>query len=741
MSIRNILIAALLVVSAVLAVMVGKDTIAAYRQFQMSDRVATLVLYDKALFTALLSLRSERGDSATALTLAPEKATASIASFKGMRAKVQAAMAEADAIAAGFDDPGLASEVASLRSAYALFDGLRAKIDSNVDLPLERREAGLDKTVLSQGGDLIASLEKTSTAVEGVIRGLDESKLALIQIRSYAWAGRSLGGSAAVILNGLIVQNRKPDATEASNLMSYDSGAAFAWRAVETLVNHPSMPAVLKERYGKADAAYFKGEFSPWRSNIVAKLIAGEGSPVGIDEWRPKVTAALGQIADVASLAMDQLNESAAISRSNALFDLIALSLLLLVTTVIGVGSMAIVVLRVARPIGLLTRCMNALAEGNRNVVVPGAQRGDEIGEMARAVEVFREAAIRNAQLETEAEDNRRRAEAERVDLQRRAEAEANERLDRATGALAGGLKRLAAGDMLCEIAEPFAPQFEGLRHDFNASVSQLRQVLLAVGEAGQAVKSGSQEISGASDDLAKRTEQQAASLEETAAALEQITTNVKMTSRRTVDARDLVRDARAKADQSGTVVGTAVEAMQRIEHASGQIGQIITVIDEIAFQTNLLALNAGVEAARAGEAGKGFAVVAQEVRELAQRSAKAAKEIKALIGNSEVAVTEGVRLVGDTGSGLSAIAAVVEAISGHMDAIASAAQEQASGLSEVNTAVNQMDHATQQNAAMVEEMNAASAGLANEAGTLASLLAQFRTSTQPQPALRHRAA
>ncbi len=222
---------------------------------------------------------------------------------------------------------------------------------------------------------------------------------------------------------------------------------------------------------------------------------------------------------------------------------------------------------------------------------------------------------------------------------------------------------------------------------------------------------------------------------------LEEITANVKMTSRRTVEARDLVRDARGKADHSGVVVDNAVKAMQRIEQASGQISQIISVIDEIAFQTNLLALNAGVEAARAGEAGKGFAVVAQEVRELAQRSANAAKEIKVLIGNSANAVNEGVKLVGDTGSGLAAIAEVVQSISGHMDAIATAAHEQSSGLAEVNTAVNHMDQATQQNAAMVEEMNAASAGLAQEASNLAALLSQFRTGDAQRSPARSRAA
>ncbi len=185
---------------------------------------------------------------------------------------------------------------------------------------------------------------------------------------------------------------------------------------------------------------------------------------------------------------------------------------------------------------------------------------------------------------------------------------------------------------------------------------------------------------------------------------------------------------------------------MGRIEESSGQISSIIGVIDDIAFQTNLLALNAGVEAARAGEAGKGFAVVAQEVRELAQRSANAAKEIKDLVGKSSIEVGTGVRLVRETGEALRAIESHIVTINQHMDSIATSSREQSVGLSEVNTAVNQMDQVTQQNAAMVEEANAAGATLATEAGRLRELIGQFQlgqnaASANPVSALRQTAA
>ncbi|MDJ1637876.1 methyl-accepting chemotaxis protein [Rhizobium rhizogenes] len=292
---------------------------------------------------------------------------------------------------------------------------------------------------------------------------------------------------------------------------------------------------------------------------------------------------------------------------------------------------------------------------------------------------------------------------------------------------LAGCLNSLADGDLAQQIEKPFIPSLERLRTDFNAASDKLKRAMATVADNARAISAGSSEIRTAADELAKRTEQQAASVEETAAALEEITTTVKDSSRRAEEAGQLVARTREHAEHSGEVVRDAIGAMDQIETSSREISNIIGVIDEIAFQTNLLALNAGVEAARAGEAGKGFAVVAQEVRELAQRSAKAAKEIKTLITSSGSQVQSGVSLVTKAGSALQEIATQVHDINTNVVAIVEAAREQSNALGEINKAVNSVDQGTQQNAAMVEEQTAASHSLAREAAALFELLEHFR--------------
>ncbi|PYE37143.1 methyl-accepting chemotaxis protein [Rhizobium sp. PP-F2F-G38] len=419
-------------------------------------------------------------------------------------------------------------------------------------------------------------------------------------------------------------------------------------------------------------------------------------------------------------------------------------------------GFVSLLVARrgIVAPVREMTGVMRELSEGRLDVGTMDTTRRDEIGEMARALDVFRRNAIamrdmkaQEAALQASSSDLQSSiasvvaaavagdftARIDRdygsPDLNRFA-ASVNElvgSVDQAIAELRRVIEALSQADLTQSMNGRFQGAFGELQANVNATMVTLRSTMESVRGAGSTISESSAELSGAANDLSKRTEQQAAALEETAAALDEITATVRTASMRANEAQDMVRETKASAERSGAIVRSAVDAMGRIEDSSSRIGQIIGVIDEIAFQTNLLALNAGVEAARAGEAGRGFAVVAQEVRELAQRSANAAKEIKTLISASASEVESGVTLVRSTGTALLEIEKLVNQVNGHVESIATASREQATALGEINTSVNHMDQMTQKNAAMVEETTAASETLADQSRQLQQLLARFR--------------
>lgn len=531
---------------------------------------------------------------------------------------------------------------------------------------------------------------------------------------------------------GVVLGEQAGDTTKVEE--NYKADTATLYRRLETAKKLlPEITAPVDAVMASATAVVAAGD-KVWQTGKKGDFQTARKMVVELQPMLDKVRADIRVLSD-GNLAQvtDKSKAMSAQTSSTILTTLIALGLIFIAAILIALFVSA---RGITRPIDILRARMVSLANGETNAEIAGLHRRDEVGQMAEAVAVFRNSAIERARLEAEAEANRTLSERERMTRDEQRAKDAAETVF-AVDNLADALARLAEGDVSFRISQPFAQHLDVVRANFNASAEKLQSALNRVAGNARGIDAGANEIRSAADDLAKRTEQQAASVEETAAALEEITTTVKDSTKRAQEAGHLVAKARVGAEQSGDVVRKAVIAMEQIEKSSSEISNIISVIDEIAFQTNLLALNAGVEAARAGEAGKGFAVVAQEVRELAQRSASAAKDIKALITTSNNHVQDGVQLVGETGEALQTIVTEVQEINRHVVAIVDAAQEQSSGLQQINAAVNQMDQETQKNAAMVEEQTAASHSLAREAESLNQLLGQFRLGSGSEAPVR----
>ena len=292
-------------------------------------------------------------------------------------------------------------------------------------------------------------------------------------------------------------------------------------------------------------------------------------------------------------------------------------------------------------------------------------------------------------------------------------------------------ISALAEGDLTQQMNGEFHGEFAELNEALDSSIRNLDNMVSEIRNAGANINTGSTEIASGNATLSTRTEAQAASLQETAASMEQMTSTVKQNADNAEEARKLAANAQNLAEKGGDISTKVISSMDDISASSSKIAEIIGVIDEIAFQTNLLALNAAVEAARAGEQGRGFAVVASEVRNLAQRSASAAKEIKELISDSVVKVEEGGLFVNESGKALSEIMNAISNVSQIISEIAAASREQAIGIEEVNIAVTQMDDGTQQNAALVEEVAAASSSLRDQANQLQGMVSVFTSSDE----------
>lgn len=497
------------------------------------------------------------------------------------------------------------------------------------------------------------------------------------------------------------------------------------------------LPEDTQQQFQAALATDDAQKVQDFRRKMLSGGISEDLSKLDAKEWFSLMTRRIEQLKVIENETL------AGIVRDASQVAEAELQHLIIVLAIIGTGFLLAFLLAsslaytVVRPLGMLTDAVQRLAAGEADVHLIHSEGRDEIGRMGQAI---RQCITNSEEQAAREREEEMRSLAAQQTLERQAELERTERAAQirfAVEQLAGALDALASGDLGYRVNQPFAIDLDPLRHNFNGSMDRLLLVMSTIGDSTRTIHGGSVELQHAADNLAQRTERQAAALEEASASLGEVTNTLSDSARRAEEVGKLVGRATLDAQHSAEVVISTVNAIGQIEQSSGQISRIIGVIDEIAFQTNLLALNAGVEAARAGEAGKGFAVVAQEVRELAQRSAGAAREIKQLIERSAREVKAGVELVGETGQALKGIEGHVARINEEVSAIVRATREQAASLGEISAAINQMDQVTQQNAAMVEETNASTHGLAAEADRLNGQVNQFKLARPGQVTAR----
>jgi methyl-accepting chemotaxis protein len=475
-------------------------------------------------------------------------------------------------------------------------------------------------------------------------------------------------------------------------------------------------------------------DVSAREKRILAQLAEGRRGDAAADVDQMHI-ATFGKMNQALHAIVDQLggklrvNEAAASWRS-ALIIRVILAEMLLGALAVGLVAFFLVRRLITRPLDEISSAIAALTAGQLDVDIPETERGDEIGLIGRALEVFKERLGERVALQAEAAVAKEQTEHALAALEQRFGAAMRDQQEVVT-ALAAALRSIAAGDLATRITINVAPDYGSLKSDFNGALSRLELAMASIADGATGIADSAKGMSRSTLDLSQRTDAQARSLEESAAALDAITSAVARTAEGANEARSLAGRARNGAQSSGTVVDETLGAMHRIETASREIVQIVRVLDEIAAQTNLLALNATVVAARAGESGRGFTVVANEVRALARRSLEAAREIQGLVDASAVQVRQGVSLVTAAGQALRDIGGDVLEVDTLISAIAGAAQEQSIALHQVNEAVAAMERATHDNASMVEHTTAAVQALSEQAQAQAEALAAFRFSAR----------
>jgi methyl-accepting chemotaxis protein len=713
-SVNAILKSVIVTLGAAVVLMLALGAWSSWSRLAAAKRIVAVADVSSYMFAALDRLRNDRAVTLRDM-LAETQFTAVSPVIRAAREAEMPALRSAAIALAAVDLPDREAVVADFARRVDKLASLQQETAAALLRPKAERPPALAQGYVDETSTLLDKLEELSSRLTRSVKLEDAFINQVMELKQLVWMARVAAGDASNLI-GTALANRPLPPDAMLKYTGHVNKIDAVWAIILDTAAGLPLPARVTDAVAKAKQEFLGADFVDLRLKILKTVLAGEKFDMKADDWTQLSTLKFASLLDVADAALDAAREHATAQRASTTRDLgLELGLLALAAALAG-GMFLLVSRRVTGPLCQIQAAMMKLAGGDFSVLVPGLERRDEIGAIAQAVERFKVLADEKARHEA-AEATRRlqadaalqaKVEEERAQLAKKQAQSAQEQAD-AFQALGIGLGKLAGGDLTFRLTDGFTQSFGQIKDDFNGTMAKIVETIGAIAASTREVANAAAEISTSTSDLSQRTEEQAASLEETSASMQEMAATVKKNAESAQQANQSAGSTRAVADRGGQVVAKAVGAMARIEESSRKISDIISVIDEIARQTNLLALNAAVEAARAGEAGRGFAVVASEVRSLAQRSSQAAKDIKDLITNSSGQVKEGVELVSQAGTALTEIVDSIKQVAGVVSEIAAASAAQAGGLEQVNKSLTQMDEATQQNSALVEE-NAATA-------------------------------
>ena len=761
MTIRATLVAIVCVMFVALLALAARDGASALSRYGEAEAMARSTATSDLLLVSAGAWALERGLTNTAMAGADSASAEAKAAISERREAADAAFADALArIEAGPDFSRKAELLAQVADRAAKVAELRSQADSALTKPLaERPQALLDAWVPTMT-DLVMTSQRLREAARYEADSTAARIAMLETVRAEMWIMSEFAGRERALIGATIAKGVPIGTDLLQTLSTYRGRVEQAWFNVESYIARSSGSPELAAAADIVRASFFD-TFEQTRKAVYAAGTSGQAYPLAAGEWVAQSTAGIDTILALASASVGAANAVTTSATWGAQWALASAAILLVLGALLALTALWVAIVRVTRPLQQITASMTALSDGNLATEIPFAHRHDEIGEMAAAVQVFKENGIRVAALGEE-EAARIREAQRRADvmqafqfafdgvIEATAEGDFSRRIDQAfadadidriatnfnamlntvneaLGEAGGVLSALARTDLTQRVTGHYHGVFGALRDDINLVGDKLTDIVGQLHGTASALRTATGEILAGANDLSERTTRQAATIEETSAAMEQLAGTVGETARKASLGAERTHAAAALAEDGRDVMNEATHAMERITAASGKISNIIGMIDDIAFQTNLLALNASVEAARAGEAGKGFAVVAVEVRRLAQSAAQASAEVKHLIEQSGQEVAGGSRLVETAAGKLSAILASVQENRALIEEIAQASAGQSTAIAEVSTAVRQMDEMTQHNAALVEETNAAIEQTEAQAVELDRVVSVFR--------------